>query len=247
MKWLSTVKQAEEGKLVLERMELDEIGFPQPTGELEELEADALVLALGQETDLRCSKACRGSRWRTASSGSVPNLMTGDPGIFAGGDMVPAERTVTVGVGHGKQAARTSTPGSAARQRRERAGARARSVRAAEHLVLHGRSALDAAAARARAPPSPHSRRSSAGSTRRRPSTRRGAASPAATASPATTATASAPTTRCSSSGGEDEPLRVRLRLLQGLRDLRRGVPVRRDRDGARGDLRRERRRGIEP
>ena len=33
-------------------------------------------------------------------------MMTGHEGIFAGGDMVPAERTVTVGVGHGKQAAR---------------------------------------------------------------------------------------------------------------------------------------------
>jgi Pyruvate/2-oxoacid:ferredoxin oxidoreductase delta subunit len=32
--------------------------------------------------------------------------MTGHPGVFAGGDMVPAERTVTVGVGHGKKAAR---------------------------------------------------------------------------------------------------------------------------------------------
>ena len=32
--------------------------------------------------------------------------MTGCPGVFAGGDMVPSERTVTVGVGHGKRAAR---------------------------------------------------------------------------------------------------------------------------------------------
>jgi 2-oxoacid:acceptor oxidoreductase delta subunit (pyruvate/2-ketoisovalerate family) len=32
--------------------------------------------------------------------------MTGHPGIFAGGDMVPAERTVTVAIGHGKKAAR---------------------------------------------------------------------------------------------------------------------------------------------
>src|SRR3954454_12139285 len=37
MKWLSTVKHADKGKLVLEKMELDETGFPQPTGELEEL------------------------------------------------------------------------------------------------------------------------------------------------------------------------------------------------------------------
>jgi Pyruvate/2-oxoacid:ferredoxin oxidoreductase delta subunit len=34
-----------------------------------------------------------------------PTMMTGCPGVFAGGDMVPAERTVTVGVGHGKKAA----------------------------------------------------------------------------------------------------------------------------------------------
>ena len=34
------------------------------------------------------------------------NLMTGYPGLFAGGDMVPSERTVTVAVGHGKKAAR---------------------------------------------------------------------------------------------------------------------------------------------
>ena len=31
-------------------------------------------------------------------------MMTGCPGVFAGGDMVPSERTVTVGVGHGKKA-----------------------------------------------------------------------------------------------------------------------------------------------
>jgi 2-oxoacid:acceptor oxidoreductase delta subunit (pyruvate/2-ketoisovalerate family) len=34
------------------------------------------------------------------------NMMTGFPGLFAGGDMVPSERTVTVAVGHGKKAAR---------------------------------------------------------------------------------------------------------------------------------------------
>jgi formate dehydrogenase beta subunit len=34
------------------------------------------------------------------------NMMTGYPGLFAGGDMVPSDRTVTIGVGHGKKAAR---------------------------------------------------------------------------------------------------------------------------------------------
>jgi NADPH-dependent glutamate synthase beta subunit-like oxidoreductase len=106
MKWLSTIKRAEEGKLVLERMELDDSGFPQPTGEVEELQADSLVLALGQEADLSLLDGVPGL---VVDDGVVQvdeRMMTGYEGIFAGGDMVPAERTVTVGVGHGKQAAR---------------------------------------------------------------------------------------------------------------------------------------------
>lgn len=43
--WLSTVTQVDEGCLSLEHMELDETGFPRPTGEVEQLPADALVLA----------------------------------------------------------------------------------------------------------------------------------------------------------------------------------------------------------
>jgi 2-oxoacid:acceptor oxidoreductase delta subunit (pyruvate/2-ketoisovalerate family) len=107
MKWLSTVKHVEGRKLVLERMELDETGFPQPTGELEELEADSLVLALGQESDLSLLEGVPGIDVEDGVVQVGPDLMTGHPGVFAGGDMVPAERTVTVGVGHGKKAARS--------------------------------------------------------------------------------------------------------------------------------------------
>jgi len=106
MKWLSTIKHADEGKLLLERMELDETGFPQPTGDLEELEADSLVLALGQETDLSLLDGVPGLEVEDGVVKVGANMMTGHPGIFAGGDMVPAERTVTVGIGHGKRAAR---------------------------------------------------------------------------------------------------------------------------------------------
>ena len=67
MRWLSTIKHADAGKLVLERMELDETGFPQPTGELDELEADSLVLALGQETDLSLLEGVAGIEVATAS------------------------------------------------------------------------------------------------------------------------------------------------------------------------------------
>jgi 2-oxoacid:acceptor oxidoreductase delta subunit (pyruvate/2-ketoisovalerate family) len=107
MMWLSTIARADEGKLIIEKMQLDDTGFPQPTGEFAELAADTVVLALGQESEL---SLLDGVPRITISDGVVqvgPNLMTGRPGIFAGGDMVPAERTVTVGIGHGKKAARS--------------------------------------------------------------------------------------------------------------------------------------------
>jgi Pyruvate/2-oxoacid:ferredoxin oxidoreductase delta subunit len=106
MRWLSTVAHADDSKLVIEKMRLDETGFPQPTGEFEELAADCLVLALGQDADLAVLDGVPGV---TFSGGTVDvgaDLMTGHQGIFAGGDMVPAERTVTVAIGHGKKAAR---------------------------------------------------------------------------------------------------------------------------------------------
>ncbi len=107
VKWLSTIKHADEGKLVLERMELDESGFPQPTGELEELEADSLVLALGQEADLSLLDGVPGLEVEDGVVKVGPTLETGYPGLFCGGDIVPAERTVTVAIGHGKKAARS--------------------------------------------------------------------------------------------------------------------------------------------
>ncbi len=106
MKWLSTVQHADEGRLMLERMELDDTGFPQPTGELEELEADTLILAIGQEADLALLDGVPGVEVAGGTVQVGPGMMTGHPGIFAGGDMVPADRTVTTGIGHGKKAAR---------------------------------------------------------------------------------------------------------------------------------------------
>jgi len=106
VKWLSTIKRAGEGRIVVERMELDADGFPQPTGELDELEADTVVLALGQETDLSLLDGVPGLEIADGVVQVDERMMTGCPGVFAGGDMVPDERTVTVGIGHGKQAAR---------------------------------------------------------------------------------------------------------------------------------------------
>src|SRR5208282_6819011 len=48
MKWLSTIRNVEAGSIIVEKMALDEKAFPQPTGDFETLEADSVVLALGQ-------------------------------------------------------------------------------------------------------------------------------------------------------------------------------------------------------
>jgi len=106
IKWLSTIKQAGAGEITVEKMELDEKGFPQPTGEFEKLEADSVVLALGQDVDMSLLDGVAGLEIKDGTVQVAPNMMTGRAGIFAGGDMVPSERTVTVGVGHGKKAAR---------------------------------------------------------------------------------------------------------------------------------------------
>jgi 2-oxoacid:acceptor oxidoreductase delta subunit (pyruvate/2-ketoisovalerate family) len=106
IKWLSTIKQAEGRSLTVEKMVLDDKGFPQPTGELETIEADSLVLALGQDVDLSLLDGVPGLEIKDGVVQVGSNMMTGHAGIFAGGDMVPSERSVTIGIGHGKKAAR---------------------------------------------------------------------------------------------------------------------------------------------
>jgi len=106
VKWLSTIKQAGESSITVEKMTLDAKGNAVPTGEFETLEADSVVLALGQDVDLSLLDGVPGLEIRDGVVQVDAGMMTGRPGIFAGGDMVPGERTVTVGIGHGKLAAR---------------------------------------------------------------------------------------------------------------------------------------------
>ena len=107
IKWLTSIKEIIGPDLTVEIMELDANGRPRPTGRFETLRADAVVLALGQETDSGFLRKVPGIEF--AEDGIVkvgPDMMTGHPGIFAGGDMVPGERTVTISVGQGKLASR---------------------------------------------------------------------------------------------------------------------------------------------
>ncbi|WP_168581764.1 NAD(P)-binding protein [Gephyromycinifex aptenodytis] len=107
MNWLRTITSMEEEDLTVEIMELDENGKPHGTGKFEKLAADTVILALGQEADTGFLHNIPGLRFDNDVMQVDPQTLMSDvPGLFAGGDAVPSERTVTVGVGHGKRAAR---------------------------------------------------------------------------------------------------------------------------------------------
>jgi formate dehydrogenase beta subunit len=105
-RWLSSIKEIDSHEIKVEEMRLDEAGHAQPTGKFTTLKADSVVLALGQQAESAFLQNI--PEIVRQADGSVvvgSNMMTGRPGIFAGGDMVPAERSVTVATGHGKKAA----------------------------------------------------------------------------------------------------------------------------------------------
>ena len=106
IKWLSGIRDISGSDITVERMELDADGRPQPTGELETLKADTVILALGQTTDIAFLRQLPGIEF--AADGTIiigDDMQTGHPGIFAGGDVTPATRTVTTATGQGKRAA----------------------------------------------------------------------------------------------------------------------------------------------
>jgi len=107
IKWLRTIKEIDQTTFQVEVMELDENGRPQPTGQMETLEADALILAVGQDTETGFLQNIPEIGFQRDGTVIVDDsMMTGYGGIFAGGDMVPSERSVTIAVGHGKKASR---------------------------------------------------------------------------------------------------------------------------------------------
>lgn len=105
--WLRRIAQGDASTLTVEEMALDEQGKPQATGRFETIEADSVILALGQRADTGFLRRVSGLRVREDGTIEVDEtMMTGRPGIFAGGDMVPGEQSVTVATGQGKKAAR---------------------------------------------------------------------------------------------------------------------------------------------
>ncbi len=103
---LRTIKELKGRTVVLEKMVAGDDGWPHPTGQTETIEADVLVLALGQDVDLGPLNKIANMAINYGVVMIDAGMMTSHPGIFAGGDMVPSERTVTTAIGHGKKAAR---------------------------------------------------------------------------------------------------------------------------------------------
>ncbi|WP_062529714.1 NAD(P)-binding protein [Demequina rhizosphaerae] len=107
VQWLSTISQVEGPTITIEKMELDEDGRPHGTGEFEELDADTVMLAVGQDADLTLLE---GVGDVTVADGVVQvdptTLMTGRDGVFAAGDVSPGSRTATYAIGRGARAAK---------------------------------------------------------------------------------------------------------------------------------------------
>ncbi|MBS0500075.1 MAG: NAD(P)-binding protein [Proteobacteria bacterium] len=106
VRWVSTVQQFGAKGVVIEKMQMNADGSVTPTGETEQLAADSVVLAVGQHSDL---SLLSGAPKAVIAKGVVqvgPQQMTGEDGLFAGGDCIGGARTMTTAVGHGKAAAR---------------------------------------------------------------------------------------------------------------------------------------------
>ncbi|WP_062303799.1 NAD(P)-binding protein [Demequina subtropica] len=116
VQWLSTIAAVEGPRVTIEKMSLDEEGRPHGTGEFEELDADTVMLAVGQDADL---SLLAGVPDVTVADGVVAvdpvTLMTGRDGVFAAGDVSPGSRTATYAIGRGARAARAVDAWLAAR------------------------------------------------------------------------------------------------------------------------------------
>ena len=78
-----------------------------PTGETVTVEADTVVIAIGQVPNKIIWKTTPGLK--VAENGTIvvdENLMTSIPGVFAGGDAIRGEATVILAMGDGRKAAK---------------------------------------------------------------------------------------------------------------------------------------------
>lgn len=105
--FLRTIVGLNKNNLSLSINELDDKKRAKQSGNLEILETDTLIFALNQIPDSEFLRKVPGIELQNNGVVTIDDdFMTGYSGIFAGGDMVPYDRSVTVAVGQGKHAAR---------------------------------------------------------------------------------------------------------------------------------------------
>ncbi len=106
LRLLRTIKEINGNDISLDIMELNEEGWPCPTDKTEIIQANVIILALGLNVDTGFLRSVDEIEFKSDSTVMVDdNLMTGCKGIFAGGDVIPYDRSVTTAIGHGKKAA----------------------------------------------------------------------------------------------------------------------------------------------
>ncbi|MCK5351800.1 NAD(P)-binding protein [bacterium] len=103
---LRAIREVRGNEVILEKMVPGEGRWPQPTGQFESIEADIVVQALGQNVETVLMDGVSGIKVVEGTVQVDADMQTGARGIFAGGDMIPSQRTVTTSIGHGKKAAR---------------------------------------------------------------------------------------------------------------------------------------------
>ena len=197
--WLRTIKEIDGTTLHVEVMRLDENRYPVPTGEFETLEADSVILALGQDTDTTFLKNVPGITFKNDGTVVVgTDMQTGCPACSRAATWCRTHGRSRLLSGTERRPRSTSTPGFVARRARSRRSTTSQRSRCCGSGITPRRRG----AVRARSTSSgggTRSTRSSPGSIRPRRATRRSAACPAAIASSAMAATRRAPSRPSSS------------------------------------------------
>jgi NADPH-dependent glutamate synthase beta subunit-like oxidoreductase len=104
---LRRIDSIDKNVFKLEKMKVEK-GKAVGTGEWDSVKADSLIVALTQEADTGFLRSVPGISLKDDGTLVInAERMTGEKGIFGGGDMLPGEtRSVTIAVGHGKKASK---------------------------------------------------------------------------------------------------------------------------------------------
>lgn len=104
---LRQISSIKNKKITFEKMKVEK-GKAVGTKEFETIDADVLIIANRQETDSAFLRALTEMTFNEDGSINIDTKrMTGQAGIFAGGDMLPGEnRSATIAIGQGKKAAK---------------------------------------------------------------------------------------------------------------------------------------------